>query len=764
MEKRSESFGRLLKAGISGIAAIEGKTQQAVETELGDLIGVAGVTLQRYKTGYLPPEPASIELLAEACVQRGLLGQRWLERFLEAGRLSAYTIRGLAARLFPSVAQENAPVTKPNLPPPTYARFIMRDPYYKQIMAGLRSALPITLVVSLGGMGKTSLARAIAGECLAGNPAVPEFAAVVWVSDKDRFGTTNLSNTLDTIARVLDYPGLIALSFHERLREIAQLLRGQPVLLVIDNAETITDTALFDWLKSVPEPSKVLVTSRVSLPALEPSYLVPVGPMTLDETRALMADWFAKSHLRGLGEILDQLMPIAGLVGGNPKAIELALGLIQHRSLDDVTAALSGAESELFNGLFKQAWELLAKAACAVLSTLTFFPGSASVDALTYCVDLSSAAFTNQAEHLTRLSLVDVERSDIRLPPRYNAHALIRAYAHTQFARLPVAEQYALRERWLGWCLDIARSVGFCWDHLERLDLLDEEYEVIQAALEWAVQQHRDSEIITLVEGIRYYYNVRGLWSEVTLRNNQWRAEAAHRLGDRDQEILAYAHLVQILSKQGRHTDAAAAMEALVGLGDDRYHRHLDVAATDPAEIVGWTDIRKDVVFEYGHARAHYALAQGDFELAKHYWHKLLSLSSVIGGQKYVVNRRWLATVAFQEEDISTAHSLFEESLHDAYQIDDVRSVSGNLLKLARIDLVYEYLNSVEEKLEKCRLIATRYRDRRRLAECHFVAAQLFLKRGEIDKAQGEFVKALDLFERLGMRREVMIAQALLKG
>lgn len=39
MEKRSETFARLLKAGMAGIAHIEGRTQQAVEAELGAMRG-----------------------------------------------------------------------------------------------------------------------------------------------------------------------------------------------------------------------------------------------------------------------------------------------------------------------------------------------------------------------------------------------------------------------------------------------------------------------------------------------------------------------------------------------------------------------------------------------------------------------------------------------------------------------------------------------------------------------------------------------------
>jgi len=65
----------------------------------------------------------------------------------------------------------------------------------------------------------------------------------VWVSDKDRPGTTNLSVVLDEIARTLDYPGFTQFSHDEKRYEVEQLLRRQRILLVVDNFETITDGA-----------------------------------------------------------------------------------------------------------------------------------------------------------------------------------------------------------------------------------------------------------------------------------------------------------------------------------------------------------------------------------------------------------------------------------------------------------------------------------------------------------------------------------------
>ncbi|MCW5854045.1 MAG: hypothetical protein KIT87_28520, partial [Anaerolineae bacterium] len=86
MSHQSETFGRLLRGALNSIAAYEGKSTAAVEDELGDLIGLSGATIQRYKNGTLPPEARTVQMLAEAAVKRGYLGRAWLQRFLQAAR------------------------------------------------------------------------------------------------------------------------------------------------------------------------------------------------------------------------------------------------------------------------------------------------------------------------------------------------------------------------------------------------------------------------------------------------------------------------------------------------------------------------------------------------------------------------------------------------------------------------------------------------------------------------------------------------------
>ena len=86
---RNEIFGRLLRAGIGSIATCESKTAPVVEDDLGQQIGVSPASIQRYKSGHIPPELRTIETLAAACVNRGYLNREWLQGFLRAAHYPA---------------------------------------------------------------------------------------------------------------------------------------------------------------------------------------------------------------------------------------------------------------------------------------------------------------------------------------------------------------------------------------------------------------------------------------------------------------------------------------------------------------------------------------------------------------------------------------------------------------------------------------------------------------------------------------------------
>ncbi|RRR77469.1 MAG: hypothetical protein EI684_01455 [Candidatus Viridilinea halotolerans] len=741
--RRNEAFGRLLSGAINSVATYEGKTAPRVEAELGDRLGVAGKTVQRYKAGYLPPDLAAVQLLAEMLTQRGYLGRAWLERFLASAHYP------FAAQLVEQLCP-SAPHGRPqpqrvyaNLPAPTYSQFVPRPQAFAAVIEGLQQRTAAVLIVGLGGNGKTSLAREVAA-CALQVPAAPDlqFDAVVWISDKDRPGTTNLSVVLDVVARTLDYPALTQLSPGEKQDDVGQLLRRQRTLLVVDNVETITDQALLHWLLRLPEPSKALLTSRERHRALWGSWLVELRGMTDDEAQALLAQ---RLHALGLPvATASDLAPLVAVTGGNPKALAIALGLVKYarRTLPQVVDDLHAARSDLFADLFSRAWELLDDAARRLWLSLSLFPASAAAEALAATAEVNGYALDQALERLVDLSLLDVQQADLCLPPRYTLHSLVRAFAAARFAEEPTFAQHAARARWLHWYLAFADDAGASRYDQASFARFAPEQEGVFAAAVWAHQHGYPAEALALARKTNYFYYVRGSWDKNVVLN-QIGAEAARTLADPRQELLMLAYSVQRLMMQDRLAEAAAqtaVMEARLAtleLNDD--------------DEVGHT-VRHSLAFS--------ALVRGQCAEAQALWEENLQRAAQLAKPTYhIITQLWLALAYQFQGRVAAAYELAERALVAAEQAGYTRGIIGIQLRLAALDLERQQPAIADQRMQAVAPIALAFEDRPNIARLRYLSGQLAALRGDPVTARSALIEAIDHYERLGLARELAEAR-----
>lgn len=651
----SEAFGRLLSGAINSIATYEGKTAPIVEDELGVLAIVAGKTIQRYKSGYLPPERRTIEILAEAAVKRGFLGREWLQRFLHAGRY-AFADKLLDQLCPAALARPHPPRVYENLPAPTYHQFVMRAQAFADVIDGLQQRSAVVLIVGMGGNGKTSLAREVAAQCLQDDD-VPRFDAVVWVSDQDSRDTTNLSSVLDEIARTLDYPGLTQFAHDEKLYEVGQLLKRQRVLVVIDNFETIADRALLTWLLRLPEPSKAIITSReYSRTFRNSTFVVELRGMSEGEAREFVEQRLRVLQIDRLVSDQIQLEPLQVVTSGNPKAIEIALGLVKYerRPLSQVVDDLYAARSDLFDDLFTRAWALLDDAARRVLLVMIFFPISANGEALSATADVQGFAFHRAVERLTDLALLDVQQDDLNIAPRYLLHPLVRAYMGARLAELPELEESA-RVRWVRYFIDFADQQFTCtvpreryWKYLstsESASVIDVEWLNIQQVLQWTDDRNMFEMLLELTTCLLHYMDRRMMYS--------YRIHYVHKAINATmylkrpwhENILRINALAWTLIEQGSLDDAEKEINTSIDMlrnTDMELLDKLDLFALSYAYIARIQLFRKDII--QSEAAIEYALS--------------LNCSSII---RYRVTRI-AGEVALAKKDTSTAIELLTKA------------------------------------------------------------------------------------------------------
>jgi LuxR family glucitol operon transcriptional activator len=311
---------------------------------------------------------------------------------------------------------------------------------------------------------------------------------------------------------------------------------------------------------------------------------------------------------------------------------------------------------------------------------------------------------------------------------------LVRAFAKAKLSEWPDFEK-AARSRWVEWYVQLVLKVGFAWDDLSKLELLDPEYETIHFATEWTLQHQQYTETLQLTKGIQYYYNVRGLWDK-KLQNNLMRAEAARQLGKSAEEIEALADHVQMLSKQDNISEAESYLGRL----------------QDLAQATG---LPGDIFFLYHHAIALYKMACKDLDAAQQSWRTALSRADQFLTHTGISNRHWLAICLYRQGQLTNAKQLFYEVLNDSIQAGYERSIIFSQLGLANIDLDMGDCDSAAKWLAASSDQAHHFHDRSCIAQIQLSFARLHILRNDLSTARSILTEVIDPFKRLGMRRQL---------
>jgi nucleoside phosphorylase len=227
---------------------------------------------------------------------------------------------------------------------------------------------PVAIVIDgLGGMGKTAIA--VEGVRRALNRQL--FAQVVGESAKlEQFvggeivqvgeAALDSDTLLDTIARQLDHWEIPTLSPQEKHIRLAQLLRKQHSLILVDNLESTANAQeVVARLRGFLNPSRALLTSRQKV---YHDFVLPLSLRELDLEDTLF--FLCRDLERRTGHPLhtaprEKLVEIYQTTGGAPLALKLVVALTASFDVDAVLRQLQNAGNNLYPFLFRQTWDHL---------------------------------------------------------------------------------------------------------------------------------------------------------------------------------------------------------------------------------------------------------------------------------------------------------------------------------------------------------------------------------------------------------------------
>ncbi len=334
------------------------------------------------------------------------------------------------------------------LEPPTYSRLFGVADKKAEIRARLETASEPWLFAleGLGGVGKTSLADALARELA----RRVYFREIGWVSARRRL--FRLSGEVETLAdqpvltltemvdRLIDQFELVGLrrrSDAEKLAGLRDLLRSQPCLVVIDNLETAAGyRSLVSKLGGLVDPSKFLITTRYSLRDVSGVYALTLRELSRDDTLALIRH---EADTRGLHELAHapetELEQIYGVTDGNPLATKLIIGQIHTLSLPVALARFSAAKGkpveELLTFIYDAAWQTLGQDSRRVLQAMLLVTEEGGrLEQIAAAAELDKDDTTTCLHRLANLSLMNV--GGTLQERRYSLHQLTQTFVARQ--------------------------------------------------------------------------------------------------------------------------------------------------------------------------------------------------------------------------------------------------------------------------------------------------------------------------------------------
>jgi predicted ATPase/DNA-binding winged helix-turn-helix (wHTH) protein len=394
--------------------------------------------------------------------------------------------------------------------------------------ASVRALIAKHRLVSLigpGGIGKTSLARAVAREW---RNADRNGAAIA-----DLSSTENPELVASTILRAL---GVGAAARSQEVASLVEALRGRELLFVLDNCEHLAGavsevaTAILAGATGV----RLLVTSQEPL-RLRDEQVYRLGPLAVPQSAEVetaldhgaVALFVARAQAATArfsldGDNVGDVVEICARLDGVPLAIELAaarvplLGVRGVRSrLDERLRLLAGGPRDALprhraiSTALSWSYGLLSEEERGALDVLGVFVGGFSLDAAR---SILADAHTDEWAALEYLSSL-VEKSMVMVdagePPRYRLLETTRAFALERLAANG-AKEAARRKHALA-LIAILRSGGFEKSATARAVEIAPDLDNLRAAVNWAIGPGGDRGIaIELAAESNFIWHVLG--------------------------------------------------------------------------------------------------------------------------------------------------------------------------------------------------------------------------------------------------------------
>lgn len=674
------------------------------------------------------------------------------EEFQEKGIITSYISTNYPSSVKPErYSLRQLPYC--NLPIQTH-EFIGRKTELKELLKfiSLNYRAPLITVDGIGGVGKTALIVEAAYRCWEAKHGVrkdaPIFDAIIFTSAKENYlwpvgivprlqRTSTLSDIWTVIASTLDEPSIHQVASEEQLNRVYQSLSRQNTLLIVDNLETISDrNEVLAFLSDLPPTTKAVITTREQVVIYT---FIRLDSLPKEDTLELIQQ---QATDKGLRLTNDQSIGLYKRFGGVPIALIYVIGQIANSYsletlLDESTPLPEDVARFCFEGSIQP---LRGKPIHKLLMALAIFHYPPIWDAVAEVAGLKADPITverglAQLQHMSLVRKQEYRYSMLSLTREY---VLAESAAHSEFDK-------NARERWVKWYMDLAHKYGGeDWEEWRiKYDYLDAERGNLIAVLHWLARQERYFDVKNLWQYLKDYIDIYGYWEE-RIFWLEWLIQESEHRQDWQTFIEAMSDKGWTLSMTSRHQNLDS----------------VDLILKQAWNLRDYSDLKTQACLALNIAvlRTH---KEKDYKEA----HRLIDLAENLIKQAVIVEKqliRYLIFFAFYrgelyffDGDYEQAKKIFKKILEDTNKISWQRFNNYAQNWLANLAIVQGDLDEAEILLKKGLITAEGNNEKRRIAHYYESLAKLEKSRGNLEQALEWATKALDYFNRLGMKADI---------
>lgn len=509
------------------------------------------------------------------------------------------------------------------------------------------------------------------------------------------------------------------------------------MLLIVDNFESLVeDTELvFNFLASLPEATRVVVTTQYESALFTGSVTISVGGMTDRE-----ADQFIQREVARLSRIppprQEEISKLISVTGGIPLALQWVLGLVMagRATYGEACDSLLKGSGDIFHTLFDTIWSRMDSRQRLLASIIANLGVPVSSRFLTVIQPVFDSTVEGISDDLVRAQIVT----------RSHTEALRVFSIHPLAEKFILQQAYETGDQWMV-------TVGQAYiEFLKRLDESNRDSESIGEAesemmlvtslLDLCYKCGVDDLARQLTQSAEEVFFNLGLFDE-RIKYSLRAADSAYKNGDLVATALFLTSAGGILILQGEH-----------GMAEEKLQEALRIS-------ISVNDVREE-------ARAKRALASnryrsGEVESALEVLEGVDELSQRVGDNFNRIDALYLrGHIRLMLDSFAEAGHDFREMLQLSRDVGWERAEAYALKELAELSAVDEDYEIAAKMIDDAIALAHRYRDRRQLARCQLTLGKLLAARGERKRARENVLLAESTFEQLRMANEAREAIA----